>query len=94
MSKTARFMHVVRDDDIRQLLWVDEDGNHLVTSSTSEKGETRANETMLFHADEHGDIWQAEEIAVLRGIGNHGKVLQAAGYKPDWEPSNYEEERR
>ena len=94
MSKTVRFMNVVRDDDIRQLLWIVEDGNHLVTSSTSEMGETRANETMLFHADEHGDIWQAEEIAVLRGIGNHGKVLQAAGYKPDWEPSNYEEERR
>ena len=31
------------------------------------------------------DIWNAEEIAVLSGIGNHGKVLQAAGYKPDWE---------
>ena len=85
MSKTARFMRVVRDDDIRQLLWVDENGKHLVTSSTSEKGETRLNETMLFHADEHGDIWNAEEIAVLNGIGNHGKVLQAAGYKPDWE---------
>ena len=85
MSKTARFMHGVRDDDIRQLLWVDEDGNHLVTSSTSEKGETRLNETMLFHADEHGDIWQAEEIAVLNGIGNHGKVLHKAGYKPHWE---------
>lgn len=85
MSKTARFMHVVRDDDIRQLLWVDEDGNHLVTSSTSEMGETRTNETMLFHADAHGDIWNAEEIAALSGIGNHGKVLQAAGYKPHWE---------
>ena len=90
MSKLARLLHVVRDDDIRQLLWVDEDGNHLVTSSTSEKGETRLNETMLFHADEHGDIWQAEEIAVLRGIGNHGKVLQAAGYTPDWETQNNE----
>ena len=85
MNKTVRFMHVVRDDDIRQLLWVDEDGNHLVTSSTSEKGETRLNETMLFHADEHGEIWQAEEIAAQAGIGNHGKVLQAAGYKPHWE---------
>lgn len=94
MGKLARLLHVVRDDDIRQLLWVDEDGNHLVTSSTSEKGKTRANETMLFHADEHGDIWQAEEIAALSGIGKHGKVLQAAGYKPDWKPSNYEEERR
>lgn len=90
MSKTARFMRVVRDDDIRQLLWVDEDGNHLVTSSTSEKGETRLNETMLFHADEHGDIWQAEEIAALAGIGKHGKVLQAAGYKPDWETRSNE----
>ena len=85
MSKLARLLHVVRDDDIRQLLWVDEDGNHLVTSSTSEKGETRLNETMLFHADEHGEIWQAEEIATQAGIGNHGKVLQAAGYKPHWE---------
>ena len=85
MSKLARLLHVVRDDDIRQLLWVDEDGNHLVTSSTSEKGETRLNETMLFHADEHGDIWQTEEIAALNGIGNHVKVLQAAGYKPHWE---------
>ena len=85
MSETTRFMHVVRDDDIRQLLWVDEDGNYLVTSSTSEKGETRLNETMIFHADEHGDIWQAEEIAAQAGIGNHGKVLQAAGYKPHWE---------
>ena len=85
MSETTRFMHVVRDDDIRQLLWVDEDGNYLVTSSTSEKGETRLNETMLFHADEHGDIWQAEEIAALNGIGKHWKVLQAAGYKPHWE---------
>ena len=85
MNKTVRFMHVVRDDDIRQLLWVDEDGNHLVTSSTSEKGETRLNETMLFHADEHGEIWQAEDIAAQSGIGNHGKVLQAAGYKPHWE---------
>ena len=85
MSKLARLLRVVRDDDIRQLLWVDEDGNHLVTSSTSEIGETRLNETMLFHADEHGDIWQAEEIAVVNGIGNHGKALQAAGYKPDWE---------
>ena len=90
MNKTVRFMHVVRDDDIRQLLWVDEDENHLVTSSTSEKGETRLNETMLFHADEHGDIWQAEEIAALTGIGNHGKVLQAAGYKPDWETRSNE----
>ena len=90
MSKLARLLHVVRDDDIRQLLWVDEDGTHLVTSSTSEKGETRLNETMLFHADEYGDIWQAEEIAVLRGIGNHGKVLQAAGYTPDWETQNNE----
>lgn len=88
MSKTARFMHVVRDDDIRQLLWVDEDGNHLVTSSTSEKGEKRANETMLFHADEHGDIGQWEGIVALTGIGNHEKVLQAAGYKPDWETQN------
>ena len=85
MSKLARLLHVVRDDDIRQLLWVDEDGTHLVTSSTSEKGETRLNETMLFHADEHGDIWQAEEIAALSGIGNHGKVLHKAGYKPHWE---------
>ena len=85
MSKLARLLHVVRDDDIRQLLWVDEDGNYLVTSSTSEKGETRLNETMIFHADEHGDIWQAEEIAALNGIGKHGKVLQAAGYKPHWE---------
>ena len=85
MSKLARLLHVVRDDDIPQLLWVDEDGTHLVTSSTSEKGETRLNETMLFHADEHGDIWQAEEIAALNGIGKHGKVLQAAGYKPHWE---------
>ena len=85
MSKLARLLHVVRDDDIRQLLWVDEDGNHLVTSSTSEKGETRLNETMLFHADEHGGIWQAEEIAALSGIGNHGKVLHKAGYKPHWE---------
>lgn len=80
----------MRDDDIRQLLWVDEDGNHLVTSSTSEKGETRLNETMLFHADEHGEIWQAEEIAAQAGIGNHGKVLQAAGYKPDWETRSNE----
>lgn len=88
MNKPVRFMHVVRDDDIRQLLWVDEDGNHLVTSSTSEKGEKRANETMLFHADDHGDIGQAEGIAALAGIGNHGKVLQAAGYKPDWETQN------
>ena len=94
MIKAARFLRVVRDDDIRQRLWVDEDGNHLVTSSTSEKGETRLNETMLFYSDEHGDIWQADGIAVVNGIGNHGKVLQAAGYKPDWEPSNYEEERR
>lgn len=94
MSKLARLLHVVRDDDIRQLLWVDEDGNHLVTSSTSEKGETRLRETMLFSANESGEIFDAEEIAVLNGIGNHGKVLQAAGYKPDWEPSNYEEERR
>ena len=85
MSKLARLLHVVRDDDIRQLLWVDEDGNHLVTSSTSEKGETRLNETMLFDADEHGDIWQAEGIAALSGIGNHGKVLHKAGYKPHWE---------
>ena len=85
MSKLARLLHVVRDDDIRQLLWVDEAGNHLVTSSTSEKGETRLNETMLFHADEHGEIWQAEEIAAQAGIGKHGKVLQAAGYKPHWE---------
>ena len=85
MSKLARLLHVVRDDDIRQLLWVDEDGTHLVTSSTSEKGETRLNETMIFHADEHGDIWQAEEIAALSGIGNHGKVLHKAGYKPHWE---------
>ena len=90
MSKLARLLHVVRDDDIRQLLWVDEDGNHLVTSSTSEKGETRLNETMLFHADEHGEIWQAEEIAAQAGIGNHGKVLQAAGYKPDWETRSNE----
>ena len=85
MSKLARLLHVVRDDDIRQLLWVDEDGNHLVTSSTSEMGETRANETMLFHADEHGNIFDAEEIARSSGIGNHGKVLQIAGYKPHWE---------
>ena len=85
MSKLARLLHVVRDDDIRQLLWVDEDENHLVTSSTSEKGETRLNETMLFHADEHGEIWQAEEIAAQAGIGNHGKVLHKAGYKPHWE---------
>ena len=85
MSKLARLLHVVRDDDIRQLLWVDEDGNHLVTSSTSEKGETRLNETMLFDADEHGDIGRAEGIAALSGIGNHGKVLQVAGYKPHWE---------
>lgn len=86
MSKqTARFLHVVRDDDIRQLLWVDEDGNHLVTSSTSEKGETRANETMLFDADEHGDIGQADGIVGVIGTGNHGKVLQMAGYKPYWE---------
>lgn len=84
MSKPVRFMHVVRDDDIRQLLWVDEDGNYLVTSSTSEKGETRANETMLFHADEHGDIGQADGIAGLIGIGNHERVLQEAGYKPYW----------
>ena len=90
MSKLTRLLHVVRDDDIRQLLWVDEDGNHLVTSSTSEMGETRLNETMLFHADEHGDIWQAEEIAALTGIGKHGKVLQAAGYKPDWETRSNE----
>lgn len=89
-EKTARFLHVVRDDDIRQLLWVDEDGNHLVTSSTSEKGETRLNETMLFHADEHGDIWQADGIAVLNGIGNHEKVLHLAGYKPDWETRSNE----
>ena len=87
-EKTARFLHVVRDDDIRQLLWIDEDGNHLVTSSTSEKGETRANETMLFHADEYGVIWNAEEIAVLNGIGNHGKVLHLAGYKADWKQGN------
>lgn len=85
MIKAARFLRVVRDDDIRQLLWVDEDGNHLVTSSTSEMGETRANETMLFDADEHGDIGRAEGIAALSGIGNHGKVLQIAGYKPHWE---------
>lgn len=85
MSETARFMHVVRDDDIRQLLWVDEDGNYLVTSSTSEKGEKRANETMLFHADKHGDIGQAEGIEAVIGIGNHEKVLHLAGYKPDWE---------
>ena len=90
MSKTARFMHVVRDDDIRQLLWVDEDGNHLVTSSTSEKGEKRANETMLFHADRHGDIGQSDGIEAVIGIGNHGKLLQAAGYKPDWETQNNE----
>ena len=90
MSKLARLLHVVRDDDIRQLLWVDEDGNHLVTSSTSEKGETRLNETMLFHADEHGEIWQAEEIAAQAGIGNHVKVLQAAGYKPDWDTRSNE----
>lgn len=90
MNKTVRFMHVVRDDDIRQLLWVDEDGNYLVTSSTSEKGETRANETMLFRADEQGVIWFAEEIAAIKGIGNHGKVLQAAGYKPDWETQSNE----
>lgn len=85
MTKPVRFVHVVRDDDIRQLLWVDEDGNHLITSSTSEKDETSLNETMLFHADEHGDIRQAEEIAVVNGIGNHGKVLQTAGYRPHWE---------
>jgi len=90
VSKLARLLHVVRDDDIRQLLWLDEDGNHLVTSSTSEKGETRLNETMLFHADEHGDIWQAEEIAALNGIGKHGKALQEAGYKPDWETRSNE----
>ena len=90
MIKAARFLRVVRDDDIRQLLWVDEDGNHLVTSSTSEKGETRLNETMLFHADEHGDIGQAHDIVGVIGIGNHGKVLQAAGYKPDWETRSNE----
>lgn len=90
MSKSVCFMNVVRDDDIRQLLWVDEDGNHLVTSSTSEMGETRANETMLFHADEHGDIGQADGIVGMIGIGNHGKVLQAAGYKPDWETRSNE----
>ena len=44
----------------------------------------------MFHADEHGDIWQAEEIAALTGIGKHGKVLQAAGYKPDWETRSNE----
>lgn len=87
-EKTARFLRVVRDDDIRQLLWVDEDGNHLVTSSTSEKGETRANETMLFRADEHGDIGQAEGIVGVIGIGNHESVLQVAGYKPYWEVIN------
>lgn len=81
-----RSLDMLEDDDF----WVDEDGNHLVTSSTSEKGEKRANETMLFHADDHGDIGQAEGITVLTGIGNHGKVLQAAGYKPDWETQNNE----
>ena len=90
MSKTARFMRVVRDDDIRQLLWVDEDGNHLVTSSTSEKGKTRLRETMLFSANESGEIFDAEEIAVVNGIGKHEKVMQAAGYKPDWETQNNE----
>lgn len=84
MSTTARFIRVVRDDDIRQLLWVGEDGKYLVTSSTSEKGETRANETMLFHADEHGDIGQADGIVGMTGIGNHVKVMQAAGYATDW----------
>jgi hypothetical protein len=85
MIKAARFLCVVRDDDIRQLLWVDEDGNHLVTSSTSEKGETRLRETMIFNANESGEIFDAEGIAVMHGIGNHGKVLHLAGYKPDWE---------
>lgn len=90
MIKAARFLRVVRDDDIRQLLWVDEDGNHLVTSSTSEKGETRLNETMLFRADESGDIFVAGELAVLNGIGRHGEALQEAGYKPDWETRSNE----
>lgn len=85
MIKAARFLRVVRDDDIRQLLWIDEDENHLVTSSTSEKGETRLNETMLFRADEHGDIGQADGIEAVIGTGNHEKVLHLAGYKPDWE---------
>lgn len=85
MSKTARFMHVVRDDDIRQLLWVDEDGNYLVTSSTSEKGETRLRETMLFNANESGEIFDAEEISRASDIGRHEVVLMKAGYKPDWE---------
>ena len=87
-EKVARFLHVVRDDDIRQLLWVDEDGNHLVTSSTSEKGETSANETMLFRSDEQGIIWYAEDIAAVKGIGNHERVLHIAGYKPYWEVIN------
>ena len=66
-----------------QKIWRREDGSHILTSSADFMlgGYIGISETMVFEADENGEITDLGELAVVNVPESHEEALAEAGYQ-------------